>query len=318
MCSLICCQHIHPDRAAGWQQLFVELPRREACSRSRSLPSSRRYWPTETSARRWLPAPLLLSAPLHQSLCNVHLSCHYIRPQPSEGQAGSARTGRNRSRSWLWHDMPTDSHSHRTWKCVFVQTWELRGHRCRPGEEGSSSERQQAQSHECRITQSVNTNPGEKRPTGTCLSFKQKQTFTGTPVLSGFNESVLYLLVLEEVPQHYDVWRELADHHSHLHGRVGLGCKVNLAWRLKCRQCYIQHLIGPLDTDQCHLYQRCSFTLKQEPERVKQKETLLEFEQDLLWRKLTTRESGKRTNCFYRTKDVFVHILEMMPAVLLY
>lgn len=30
----------------------------------------------------------------------------------------------------------------------------------------------------------------------------------------------------------------LADHYSHLHGRVGLSCTLNLAWQLKCWRCY--------------------------------------------------------------------------------
>lgn len=52
----------------------------------------------------------------------------------------------------------------------------------------------------------------------------------------------------------------LADHYSHLHGRVGLSCKVNLAWQLKCWHCYTAPSMAPVNagllyTDQYHLDQ---------------------------------------------------------------
>lgn len=154
-----------------------------------------------------------------------------------------------------------------------MQTGELWGQRWQPGEEEKQlimEDRPQAQSHNCKITHSEKKmhQAPEKMQERTSQRWNvclQKEKPLQEQSSHSVNKSILYLLVLEEVSRHYDVRRELADHHSHLHARVGLSCKVNLARRLKCCQRYMLHCasagvdVDLFHTDQGHLFQCCLF-----------------------------------------------------------
>lgn len=121
-----------------------------------------------------------------------------------------------------------------------------------------TEDRWSALSHNCTTTcqskKGLNKIPGKSR--NSCMFFYLK-TSTRT-VFSGITRASntcwfwkTFLTFRRQV---------MADDYSHLHGRVGLSYKVNLAWQLKCWPCYTAPSMaavnaGLMYTDQYHLNQ---------------------------------------------------------------